>query len=81
MTNEEIYQSISTTLQELFEVSADQISPTTRLYQDLDLDSIDAVDLIVKLQDITNEKISPEVFKGVRTVNDVVLAVEKLLDE
>lgn len=48
-------------------------------YQDLDLDSIDAVDLVVKLREITGKKIEPDAFKQVRTVQDVVNEVEKLV--
>jgi acyl carrier protein len=50
------------------------------LYEDLDLDSIDAVDLVVKLRAITGKKIDPEAFKKVRTVEDVVIEVEKLVN-
>jgi acyl carrier protein len=46
----------------------------------LDLDSIDAVDLVVQLQNITGEKIRPEEFKQVRTVADVVQAVDALIN-
>ena len=55
------------------------ISLDAHLYQDLDLDSIDAVDLVVKLREITGKKIEPDAFKQVRTVQDVVNEVEKLV--
>lgn len=57
------------------------IKPEARLYEDLELDSIDAVDMIVHLQKKTGKKIKPEEFKAVRTVQDVVEAVERLLQE
>ena len=57
------------------------IKPEARLYEDLELDSIDAVDMIVHLQKKTGKKIKPEEFKAVRTVQDVVDAVERLLKE
>jgi acyl carrier protein len=63
----------------LFEVDEEAITPEARLYQDLDLDSIDAIDLVVHLQKLTGKKIKPEEFKSVRSVNDVVDAVERLL--
>lgn len=72
MKQEEIYQEISTLLTSLFEIDAGQITPEARLYEDLDLDSIDAVDMIVYLQKKTGKKIKPEDFKNVRTVQDVV---------
>ena len=56
----------------MFEVSPEQITRDARLFEDLDLDSIDAVDLIVKLQDLTGRKFKPEEFKSVRTVGDLI---------
>ena len=44
-------------------------------------DSIDAIDMIVHLQKKTGNKIKPEEFKAVRTVQDVVDAVERLFKE
>ncbi|MDX2424538.1 MAG: acyl carrier protein [Amphritea sp.] len=76
---EQIYQKISAVLVELFEVDPAAIHPGANLYQDLDIDSIDAVDLVVELKKMTGKKIKPEDFKSVRTVQDVVTEVEKLL--
>ncbi|GGB81026.1 acyl carrier protein [Marinobacterium zhoushanense] len=76
---EEIYQKIAKVLEELFEIDPDDIHPEANLYQDLDIDSIDAVDLVVELKKMTGKKIRPEDFKSVRTVQDVVTEVEKLL--
>ncbi|MGO2235930.1 MAG: acyl carrier protein [Marinomonas sp.] len=76
--NQEVFEKVSGVLQELFELSADDIRPSSNLYQDLDIDSIDAVDLVVELKKMTGKKINPEDFKSVRTVEDVVVAVEKL---
>jgi acyl carrier protein len=75
-----IYEEIKTLLISLFEVEPEAITLDARLYEDLDLDSIDAVDMIVHLQKKTGKKIKPEIFKSVRTVQDVVNAVEQLLD-
>jgi acyl carrier protein len=59
-------------LVEMFEVDPEKITRDARLFEDLDLDSIDAVDLIVKLQDLTGRKFKPEEFKSVRTVGDLI---------
>lgn len=77
-SREQIYQTLADILVEEFEIEADDITMSANLYTDLDLDSIDAIDLVIKLRDITNEKIEPEVFKLVRTVEDVVNEIEKL---
>jgi acyl carrier protein len=81
VTRDEIFTTLSGYLQEMFEVPADQVTVEAKLFEDLDLDSIDAVDLVVRLQDLTGKKISPEAFKTVRTVSDVVDRVHDLLTE
>ncbi|MDH5190246.1 MAG: acyl carrier protein [Gammaproteobacteria bacterium] len=75
-----ILEEIKKVMVELFELDPDEITPEAKLYEDLDLDSIDAVDLVVKLQNFTGKKIKPEEFKTVRTVSHVVDAVADLLD-
>ncbi|MBC0854817.1 acyl carrier protein [Pantoea stewartii] len=76
-----IYEEVSALLVKLFETDPEAITPQARLYEDLELDSIDAVDMIVHLQKKTGKKIKPEEFKAVHTVQDVVDAVERLLKE
>ena len=78
-THEEILNKLTEILVEDFEIDADLINPEANLFDDLELDSIDAVDLAVKLQYFTDKKIAPENFKKIRTVNDVVNAIEELL--
>ena len=80
LSRDEVYTRLACYLTEMFEVPAEDVRPDARLYEDLDLDSIDAVDLLVKLQELTGRKISPAVFKKVRTVDDVVNQVCALLD-
>ncbi|MBE8597000.1 MULTISPECIES: acyl carrier protein [Xenorhabdus] len=81
MEKQAIFQEVSQLLVQLFELSPEDITPESRLYEDLELDSIDAVDMVVHLQKKTGRKIKPEAFKSVRTVQDVVDAVEQLLKE
>lgn len=81
VTRPEILEQISRELQALFELPKDNITLQARLYEDLDLDSIDAVDLVVRLQEITNKRIRPDQFKSVRTVEDIVDAVEELVSD
>ncbi len=80
MQKQEIYQQISELLVKLFEINESDIKPEARLYDDLDLDSIDAVDLVVHLQRVTGTKIKPEMFKSVRSVQDIVDAIDELLN-
>jgi acyl carrier protein len=78
MEKSAIFDVLKQNLVEFFEVPADKIIPTAKLYEDLDIDSIDAVDLIVRLKKYTNKTMTPEMFKSVRTVQDVVDAIHKL---
>lgn len=81
MDKQQIYQETIALMVKLFEIPAESIKPEAKLYEDLELDSIDAVDLVVELQKITKKKINPEIFKSVRTVEDVVNAIEQLFNQ
>lgn len=78
-TEQDVFNLLQQLLVKEFELDAEQISMDAHLYEDLDLDSIDAVDLVVKLREITGKKIEPEAFKAVRTVADVVNEVYGLI--
>jgi len=78
-TRDEIFAHLRDTLVDLFEIAPEKITPQANLYTDLDIDSIDAVDLVLKLKEYTGQKIQPQQFKHVRTVNDVVDAVMQIL--
>lgn len=80
-TQEEILKVVKDILVQDFECDAGMLSPEVRLVEDLDLDSIDAVDLIVRLQKIINKKVNPEDFKQIRTLQDIVVAIEKIVNE
>ncbi len=73
------FDPLKTILVDTFEIDADDITPEANLYEDLDIDSIDAVDLVVQLREMTGKKIKPEDFKSVRTVQDVLDAIDQLL--
>jgi acyl carrier protein len=79
MSQDEVYKRLKEYLEELFEIAPERVQRDARLFEDLDLDSIDAVDLVVKLQELTGRRIAPKEFKSVRTVGDVVDRVCDLL--
>lgn len=79
LSRDEILEKLKALLEELFEIPPEKVTLETRLFEELDLDSIDAVDLVVNLQDLTGRRIKPEEFKAVRTVGDVLDCVERLL--
>ncbi len=53
----------------------------SNLASDLDVDSIDAIDLVVKIKELTGKQVNPEDFKNVRTVQDVVLVIQNMSAE
>ncbi|ROL77294.1 acyl carrier protein [Pseudomonas vranovensis] len=79
-TREDIFNTLRDALVELFELDPASISLKSNLYQDLEIDSIDAVDLIDHIKRQTGKKIAADEFKAVRTVNDVVEAVYRLVN-
>ncbi|WP_308364455.1 MULTISPECIES: acyl carrier protein [unclassified Microbulbifer] len=80
-SKEAILSELTDILVEMFEVDAADITPEAHLSDDLDIDSIDAVDLIVRLKELTGKKIAPEEFKSVRTVGDVVAAIQTVMGQ
>ena len=78
---QEIYSWLVNILNEMFELDKARITLEANLYSDLDIDSIDAVDLAVKLKQLTGKRLEPEVFKSVRTVQDIVDALSGLLQK
>lgn len=73
-----LYARIKDILVDQFEVAESAVSLDANLYDELEIDSIDAVDLLVQLKEMTGKKISPEVFKDVRTIRDVLDALTNL---
>jgi len=78
-TKDEILEQIKASLADLFELDPARITLAARLNEDLEIDSIDAVDLLDGLRRQTGRKISAEDFRSVRTVGDLVEAVYKLV--
>lgn len=78
-TPDEIFLTLREMMCELFELDEDRIQLDTKLYEELEIDSIDAVDLMEKIKRLTGKKVSPDDFKTVRTIRDVVDTIEKLV--
>ena len=81
MKQEEIFEILKSALVQLFEIDEAKITPQTRIYEDLQIDSIDAIDLIDHLKRKPGHRLMPEDFKNVKTLEDIVNAVAKKFDE
>lgn len=77
-TQEDILNTLKQIMSEMFELTPDDITLEAHLKNDLDIDSIDAVDLMVRLREITGKRLNPEDFKTVRTIQDVVETVHRI---
>jgi acyl carrier protein len=78
-TRDEVLEQLKAALVELFEIQPERITLEAKLNDDLEIDSIDAVDLLDRLRRQTGRKISADDFRSVRTVNDLVNAVHAVL--
>jgi acyl carrier protein len=78
-TTDEVLEQIKSALVELFEIEPGRVTREARLNEDLEIDSIDAVDLLDRLRKQTGRKISADDFRSVRTVGDLVNAVHAVL--
>ncbi|MFL6548192.1 MAG: acyl carrier protein [Povalibacter sp.] len=75
---EEILERIRATLVELFDLEPAQIMPQARLFEDLEIDSIDVVDLMDHVRRYTGHKVTAEDFRSVRTVADLIGVIQRL---
>jgi acyl carrier protein len=78
-SRDEIYRKVATILVDLFEIDPNSVSEDALLYDDLDIDSIDAIDLIIELKSYTGKRVPPEEFKSIKTVGDIVNKISELL--
>ncbi|PRQ07649.1 acyl carrier protein [Enhygromyxa salina] len=73
MTHEEILAYLQRTIAELFELDAEQVRAESTVFDELDLDSIDAMDLVAKLQQFTGRRIEEDSMRRVKTVGDIAV--------
>jgi acyl carrier protein len=81
MSHDEIFAHVRATIAELFEFDVEDVARTSTIFQDLDLDSIDAIDLVAKLQQLTGQRIDEDTMRQVRTVDDLVRVLAKQLEQ
>ena len=81
MTRDDILRRVVEILHKTFEIDPSRVALESRLQDDLDIDSIDAVDLIVQMRALVGRRLQPEAFKSVRTIGDVVDALHSLVND
>ncbi|HLT38623.1 MAG TPA: acyl carrier protein [Enhygromyxa sp.] len=80
MTRGEVLDHVRRTIAELFELEVDEVRAESTVFEDLDLDSIDAIDLVARLQQLTGERIEEQAMRRVRTVGDLAELVATQLE-
>lgn len=78
LTQEQVLEKLREWMEDLFEISPEDVQLGANLATDLDVDSIDAIDLVVKIKELTGKQVNPEDFKSVRTVQDVVTVIQNM---
>ena len=79
MTQNEIFGILKNALITLFEIDEAKITPQSLIYEDLGIDSIDAIDLIDYVKKQTGYRLLSEDFKNVKTLEDIAIIVSKKL--
>jgi acyl carrier protein len=74
----EIEAYIKKLLVELFELDESDLILNAKLYEDLDIDSIDAVEMLIEIKKTTKEDINPEKFSDAKTLGDIIDVVYNL---
>jgi acyl carrier protein len=79
LSKAEILREIQVMMKELFELEPDRVQPDARLIEDLELDSLDAIDLAVKVEETTGFAFDETKLRQLRTIEDVVIAIQEIL--
>jgi len=78
LTQKQVLEKLREWMEDLFEIPPEDVQLDANLANDLDVDSIDAIDLVVKIKELTGKQVNPEDFKSVRTVQDVVTVIQNM---
>jgi acyl carrier protein len=78
LDNTVIFEKLKEIMVSEFKLPADSITLEKSLHDELQLDSLDIVDLILCLSDYIDKKIDPTLFKDARTMQDLVNSVSPL---
>ncbi|MDR3049975.1 MAG: phosphopantetheine-binding protein [Elusimicrobiota bacterium] len=82
MTREEIIKTVNDSLMKEFELKPESMKPDANFFADLGLDSLDAVDMVVVLEQAFKVKIRKNYEVGkIMTLNDLYNYIENLVKE
>jgi acyl carrier protein len=78
MDQQAIFDKVTALMAELFDLDRSRLTPEAR-FEDLDLTSLDALDLVAELQALTGRKVAQGRLREVRTIGDMVSLVQTQL--
>jgi acyl carrier protein len=81
MTRQEIQDRVTSFIASHFELPLENVTPEAKFFEDLGLDSIDAVELVLHLEELTNGRVTEEVLRKIVTIADIVDLVVALRTE
>ena len=79
MDRQTLIKEINEVMVDGFELDPSQLKPEAKIVDDLELDSLDAIDMLVYLEDKINIKVDAETFRNVKTLEDVYTVVENVM--
>ena len=77
MNEEEILVELKRVLMDEFEVDEEKITPNASFYEDLELDSLDAIDLIVTMNNVYNIDVDNKSMEEILTVQQLIDTVKR----
>lgn len=78
-SKDEILREIQRMMKDLFDLDEDKVQPAARLIEDLELDSLDAIDLAVKVEESIGKAFDEQKIRSLRTIDDVIVALQELI--
>jgi len=79
LSKDQVYERLKEVLISEFGFRSEQIAPGAHLVNDLDLDSIDWIDMAVALEARTGRELKEQELASIRTVQDVVDVIHRKL--
>ncbi len=76
LSSDEILRTIQVAMKELFDLDATRVQPSARLIEDLALDSVDALDLVARMEEATGQELDKISLRKLRTIQDVIAAIQ-----
>ncbi len=72
-----VFEKLKTIIIEEFEIEEELIRMNTSLTDELDIDSLDLVDLVMTVEDEFSIELPDEALEGMKTIGDLVKYIEE----